>query len=340
MDAYFSPHQLYRGFEEEDIALLQRYSTHPAEILENWFIDGFGQKTSFEVVPFISPEALNVERLKLPLPDDGLHAEALEYVALVDAVDRAAGSFCAVELGAGWGPWLALAGVLCRDKGLRPVTLVGVEGLPSRFALLRKHLALNGLLDEEKVPGQAGEVRLFQGAVAVDEKELFFPDAPVTDMGTAAAASADEKDYRGASHKMIKVATYTLPTILDGLERVDFMHFDVQGAEFDLVAANLPLLRQRVGSLMIATHSRVIEGRLIDLLLGEGWELAREKPCRVNWQAHAPALEGKTVVDGCQYWINGNLRQNQAVIPAVRKSIRSGAGKVLRTIKKLLTPSP
>jgi len=41
----------------------------------------------------------DLDRLTLPVPDDGFHAEALEYIALIDSIQRAGDSFCAVELG-------------------------------------------------------------------------------------------------------------------------------------------------------------------------------------------------------------------------------------------------
>ena len=90
----------------------------PASLAGDHYIDGFGVKTLFDCVPFASPDALNLARLEHPIPDDGFHAEGIEYVALLDAIERFAtdGSFVAVEAGAGWGPWLAMAGVVCRNR--------------------------------------------------------------------------------------------------------------------------------------------------------------------------------------------------------------------------------
>ena len=54
--------------------------------------------------------------------------------------------------------------------------------------------------------------------------------------------------------------------------------------------------------MMIGTHSRVIEGALIELLYANGWTLELEKPCRVVWSEHPVSQEAMTEVDGCQYW--------------------------------------
>ena len=91
----------------------------PPALSSDHCIDGFGVKTLYECVPFASPDSLNLARLQHPIPDDGFHAEGIEYVALLDAIERFSndGTFVAVEAGAGWGPWLAMAGVVCRSRG-------------------------------------------------------------------------------------------------------------------------------------------------------------------------------------------------------------------------------
>ena len=60
-------------------------------------------------MPFVNPAHLDGERLRLPLPDDGFHAEGIEYAALLDAFDnrKASGRFTTVEVGVGGGPGLA-----------------------------------------------------------------------------------------------------------------------------------------------------------------------------------------------------------------------------------------
>lgn len=288
--------QIYRGYTSSDVELLQKYTILQAKLCKDHFIDGFGQKTPFDCVPFAA--GFDLGRLTFPVPDDGLHAEAAEYVALVDSIERATDTYCAVEIGAGWGPWISLAGVLAKDK-FQHVDLVGVEGHPARFELMKRQLAFNGLIPEflDNV-----RCKLIQGAAGIGQQYLYFPDADVADMGSAASAEDSQVDYRGEVTGNIKVRSYTLSEILDGLEHVDFLHIDIQGAEYNLVAANLCLLEERVSSMMIATHSRPIEGKLIELLIGAGWHLHREKPCRVNWSLKTPEIAGMTQVDGCQYW--------------------------------------
>lgn len=295
--------QIYRGYSDADIEMLRKFVTGKAKLYESFFVDGFGQRTLLECVPFASE--FNLHRLTLPVPDDGLHAEALEYITLVDSIQRSGDSFCAVELGAGWAPWISLAGVLARKKGLSNICLVGVEASAPRFELMKKQLAFNKLRPDSKDNNtflNNIHCKLFEGAVGLESGWLYFPDVPVTDMGPATSTENCHVDYRGVQTKNLKVKSYTLHEILEDIKKVDYLHIDIQGAESDLVAANLSLLSERIDGMMIGTHSRVIEGRLIELLFGRNWHLHREKPCMVDWQSSAHTIAGMTGVDGCQYW--------------------------------------
>ena len=97
-----SPLQIYSGYTDEDIKVLKSFVRQNAALEDEHFVDGFSQKTLYKSVAFC--ENFNLERLTLPVPDDGYHAEALEYIALSDSVRRANETYCVVELGAGWGP--------------------------------------------------------------------------------------------------------------------------------------------------------------------------------------------------------------------------------------------
>ena len=296
-----SPHQIYAGYRKEHEALLRSMVVRDAEVGTDRFIDGFGQVTLFSCVPFSS--AFDSDRLTLPFPDDGFHAEAPEYIAIADSVKRADSRYCIAELGAAWGPWVGLGGVMARNRGVKEIELIGVEALPARFELLRRHLAVNSLRPDDGDETTLGGVtcRLMAGAATVTRTEVWFPDVPVTDLGSAISDSDAGKDYRGKRVRNLRVEGYPLTEILRD-SRVDLLHVDVQGAELDLVRTNLDLLAGQVSGMMIATHSRVIEGALIELLYENGWRLELEKPCRVAWQSEPPSQEAMTEVDGCQYW--------------------------------------
>ena len=304
-----SPLQLYTGYEDQDCQILKKYTTSPVSIADNCYTDGFGVTTQFACVPFLNPEKLDPQRLQFPVPDDGFHAEAIEYVALTDALQRSEGNttFSAVEIGAGWGPWITTAGVIAKKQNKNNITLVGVEASSERFDLMTRHLECNAL----RPPAASGEdaqyknifTRLFKGAVWTHDGVIWFPESDVGDMGAAATTKNDATDYRGTLSINRSVPCKALPTLLHGLGIIDFLHIDIQGSELELLQNQIDWVSSNVRAMMIATHSRAIEGKLLELLYEHGWQLHREKPCRVDWQKNC-SLVGKTNVDGSQYWLN------------------------------------
>ena len=301
-----SPLQIYRGYELEDIEVVRRNATDAARLLDDHYVDGFGVKTLFDCVPFVDPATLNTSRLQCPIPDDGFHAEGIEYVALLDAVERFAGggTFCAVEAGAGWGPWLAMAGVVCKAKKVEHIRLIGLEASAERFALMGRHLTFNQLDPQHGVA-----VDVFEGAVWSHDGVIHFPDSDLTDMGAAATAVDTSEDYRGHAVATHEVPCTRLSTLVGEGGIVDFLHIDVQGAEGEVIASHLDWMNQSVKSLMVATHSRPLEGELMTLLNAHGWVLMREKPCRFESGEIVEDWCGVTTVDGSQYWINGKFTQ-------------------------------
>jgi FkbM family methyltransferase len=304
--------QVYPGYEDQDLSVIQKFSTHIAARESDYYMDGFGVKTLYQCVPFITSEALNLQRLELPVPDDGFHAEAIEYVAVTDALNRFQGndSFCAVEIGAGWAPWIGLAGVIARQQGVAQITLVGVEASAQRFPLMRRHLETNDLrsanISEDDAQNGSVFTRLFNGAIWTHDGVTWFPESDVNDMGAAATTTDKTIDYRGSTLNHSSIPCKTLSTLLQGIGMVDFMHIDIQGAEAELLQDQIDWLSTNVRTLMVATHSRSIEGKLIDLLFDKGWQLHREKPCRVDWYKDCSQV-GKNLVDGSQYWLNVRL---------------------------------
>jgi len=304
--------QLYCGYEPADIDLVKSYIVGPASLENDSYTDGFGVRTLFECVPFQDHLLMQIDRLELPFPDDGFHAEAIEYVAMADALRRGRDreSFCAVEIGAGWGPWVVACGVLTRRLGTKSIHLVGVEASAERFELMRRHFKVNNLpipsQGRDDVVSDGTTVQFFRGAIWTTDGSIWFPESDVADMGPAVSEQDAGTDYRGSEVNHDEVPCRRLETLLADSKRVDFMHIDIQGAEFDVIKASMNWINAHVATLMIATHSRVIEGSLIGLLLAAGWQLHREKPCQVNWAKDCD-LAGRTWADGSQYWINPSL---------------------------------
>jgi len=309
-----SPLQIYAGYDDVDKELIRSLIVSEAIRRSDHYVDGFGVRTLYACIPFCQPETLNLARLTLPIPDDGFHAEAIEYAALADAIHRfARHRFFAAEIGAGWGPWIGACGVIARRRRVQNLTLVGVEADDQRFELMRRHLEYNELRPpcaDEDIVHDSIHTRLFKGAVWTHDGTIMFPESAVTDMGAAAATTISGLDYRGVELRANEVPCRTLQTLLGDLGLVDFLHIDIQGGEQELLREAVDWVTKNVKSMMIATHSRGIEGELVDILFEWGWKLHREKPCRVDWSHSTPTLVGRTEVDGSQYWLNGRLKNN------------------------------
>jgi len=221
------------------------------------------------------------------LPGPG--GTSLEWLALLEALLAGGERFTAMELGAGYGPWLSRAGVGWRRlRPGAPLRLIGVEGEPTHFAWLRQHLAEHGLA------GQG--VELHEAAVAPRAGRLEFPVAedPARDWGTCPHADAATGGRRTRS-----VVALALGDLLAGERWVDLLHLDIQGGELAVLTAASREL-SRVGRLCIGTHGRDLEGGLLALLPPLGFRLEAEEPCVYRCPTDRPLLTR----DGTQYWIN------------------------------------
>ena len=242
---------------------------------------------------------------QLPVPSDGVYGHDAEYTSLLTAIEGAPNRerFTAIELGAGWGPWISAVGVVCKRRGVKEINLVGVEAHDAKFEMMREHMTRNGLLNVNGV-----NTKLMLGAAWKEDTELHFPKISVKDHGAAATDSPGETDYRGNAAEHVAVKAYSVPTICEGLGRIDYMHWDIQGAELATARASIDFLEKNVGYLFIGTHSRAIEGHLLELFYERKWDVVHQKPCVFSYSLHAPSIEAMTQDDGEIFVRNPHLR--------------------------------
>jgi hypothetical protein len=89
----------------------------------------------------------------------------------------------------------------------------------------------------------------------------------------------------------------------------DLIHIDVQGAEVEICRSCIDELSARVRWIIAATHSRKLDGDLLELMYGAGWVLEHEKPAKFSFLPNAASLEAMTLIDGTQVWRNPRLLQ-------------------------------
>jgi FkbM family methyltransferase len=296
------PLSFYSGVEPEDIRLLATFADPDPPRVMGCFTDYFGMIVQLKYLHL--PDGFDRCATTLPFPSDGFHAETIEYVGVVRAFAESGSEFVGVELGCGWGPWIGLGGVLARRHG-KPFRLLGVEGSKEHCDYCREHLEQNGLL---------AHARILNALVSTNRKGAYFQTGLAASNNWGATASSSPRENH------VKVPSIRIADALEGLDLIDFVHVDIQGAEDRVLAdpAAGKILDSKVKRVIIGTHSRGIEGRLLDLFKDRGWVLESEKPCRFSYVPGASYI-GMTKVDGCQIWKNP---RTLSVAPHRRHSLR------------------
>lgn len=225
------------------------------------------------------------------------HADIAEWAAALYSVERAQGSYRIVELGCGWGCWLANMGVAARSRGLR-VDLIGIEGDRNHLDNARETLALNGF--------SPADWRLVHGVAGPRPGRAIFPDPAAGEAHWGGEPEFYPDPARLAEAEAAAGVQVLECHTLDDLGAggvIDLLHIDIQGGEAAYVAGNAGAMARRVRRVLVGTHSRAIEGALFAHFQAEGWLLEMERP------AVAPPEGGRPVtrIDGVQLWRNPAL---------------------------------
>lgn len=298
----------FGGWELSDLDLFKKYA-FAAKGTPGFITDYFGVKTSVDFVPWAKSNSGGVFT-DPPLPDDGVRAEAIEYFALLDALERSANSdFTAVEVGSSYAPWACAAGVLALRQGKRKLSLRAVEASSFFYALIADNFSANGLVSS--VGDVVVDIRSIHGAAGIKPGNIYFPVvSSAFENGGRVSNEKIEIDYVGRKVAHEEVPVRTLDEIFEGLEFIDFLHCDIQGAEGEFLTHGAAIISQKVRCMFVGTHSRLIEGILIDCFHKHGWKLVRERPVDFRYRSDLDSVVGMTIRDGGQYWINGRFANN------------------------------
>ena len=291
---------LFSGTLPEDQQRVARLMVPQSRPEPGLYVDAFGIKVDPSYCPWVAPGEVGTDP---PFPRAYL-GDAIEYAAAALALEMAAGrsAFTAVELGAGWGPWTTFVALCAKRAGFTTINLAAFEADRARFDILQRHLALNG------VTGDRYNIALFCAAAWWHDETMYWPaKSDALDAGRAAASGRrpPRHDYRGVPLDFKTIQGRSIARALKDLPAIDFLHVDIQGGEWELISRSLGYLSGHVRSMFVGTHSRKIEGDLIDLLRANGWHLMRERPCRFRTDLpRALTLAGETYHDGGQFWRN------------------------------------
>lgn len=206
-----------------------------------------------------APPAGKSFQAKLPV----LNEHYLDWVVVLESVARAKDTYRIVELGAGWGTWSSAALAACRQKeAVRRVEAVAIEADFTHWQWMEEHFRSNRLLDHG--------VELLHGAIAAKSGEISFPviENPDEDYGASTRGVS-------AAPRQVTVRAYTIEEVLGHLSGpADFLHIDIQGAEYDCVPSSMDLFNTNVKAVLVGTHISADHHRsMVKLFQDAGWHI-------------------------------------------------------------------
>src|SRR5262249_27961161 len=139
--------------------------------------DFLGTKTRTSYIITLPEKDGMVEDYPIPM---NFHATSTEWAGVLRAVLSAKDELVAVELGAGWAPWLVSVAHAAKIRGINKCRLVGVEGSKQHCDYMFSHFADNGIDPEVHT--------LLHGIVGTSDGMAEFPILanPAGDWGTQA----------------------------------------------------------------------------------------------------------------------------------------------------------
>jgi hypothetical protein len=275
-----------------------------------FYTDFLGVRTRTHYVPGMDQYDSKVVAFRTD--DRPLLFETAEWEGTLRSVLEAKDDLVAIELGAGWGPWLVTCHAAARQRGIRNIKLAGVEASEEHFSYMVQHLRDNGIDPEQHY--------LFKGVVGNTDGFAYFPRLPdaqedwgaqavITEVQSAERTLDNFTDYRGRTfEKMDRVPCIALTTLLRRYPRVDVLHCDIQDSEGEVLPPAIDELTKRVRRVVVGTHSRKSEGALLEAFIAEGWALEADKSCRYVFDKDRLVL----LLDGIQVWANPRLAAQDA----------------------------
>jgi len=240
-----------------------------------------------------------LETFSGPSVDDNI----FDWLVLLEAVIEARDEFTMVALGAGWGRWLVAAALAVEQFSQIPCRLIGVEAEPTHFQWMLQHFRDNHVdpakhdLIEAAASGQAGHAWFYFG-----KPSSWYGQSIIRDKALDKVSGKTEVDYN--SEKARRVRTVDLAELTGRYRKIDYLHMDVQGAEYDILAAAPGILKRKIKRVLVGTHSKEIENSLRNLFGNLGWICQYDFSIGGDVVVDGVAL---TLGDGVQVWLNPTL---------------------------------
>jgi FkbM family methyltransferase len=288
-----------------EVEAVCRMFADPAPLARQGYVTDFtGVMTDVRVIAGLAALSGTVEGLPIP---GNFHGEAIEWLWVLKSVLGARDTYVILELGAGWGPWCAIAHRAARRREIMNIHVVAVEGDAGHVQFIRNHFAVNNIPE--------ADATIVHGVVGMTDGTAEFPRHRVssTDYGGAAAfgegaAARSNLEYfvalRGDNVAEVeRLPCFSLSGLLLKFPTVDLVHCDIQGGELDVLSSAMPILIHRVRRIIVGTHSHKLDRDVAVLLARAGW-LCEGLTSAVMHQQQDAAVG---IRDGCQVWANPAL---------------------------------
>ena len=274
----------------------------------------------------------------------GLDEGLFEWMSMLQAVLRADQRFVMLELGAGFGRWGIFAALAAKAVGIPDIRVSLIEAEPQHARWAAESVRLNGLEREvtliEAAISNNSERVLFMIDPAKTYDEAFkFGGAVANDDAVASSSSSNTyfgyPVYRVGGNEQIYVPAVTLGEVMEGLDRVDLIDADLQGAEAELLDW-MDLLTSKVRMIHLGTHSVEVEAALRNAFQRWGWICQWDFSLMGERQTpFGPVNFG----DGVQTWINPELYHGASSEPEAPSAADAGGTNELEALVKKLQDS-
>ncbi len=231
-----------------------------------------------------------------------------EWIDLLTAIDRSDDKFTMIEIGAGYGRWVANAAAALKRHKTKHVRqkLIGMESDQSRFEMMQRNCENNGI--------PQSDLQLIRAACTPDGSALFmhvndsYGSNVWHDPKFAAhfeGKQADRMDFIdgfGRKFAVQKVPAMRLDTVLT--ETVDYIDMDIQGSEGDVIYSSIDALDKFVKMIHVGCHSLEIDSRLAHIFHLHGW---RPRHIFSSGSVNETPYGKFQFIDGIQSWENPNF---------------------------------
>ena len=289
-------HHIVTGYASSDLAVFERFHRYVGEGRPGFVTNFLGARTRCDLQTPLLPFDGAVEGL--PQPVGSTQGETAEWIGTLRSVAEADGQFRLLELGAGYGPWMAITCLAARQQTISDIHVYGVEGDVGHVEFAHINMRDNDIPE--------AEYTVIHSAVGAEDGVIYWPvhDDPGGTYG-GRPMEADGSSYLGTTlGQVVEVPVVGINGLLQRESRWDLVHIDIQGHEGDVCRAGITEMTRRVHRVVIGTHSRVQDGIVMDIFHKAGWALENEKPTIAIWRPEVPTVEGMAIVDGVQVWRN------------------------------------